>query len=726
MQHERPLDANILDLDRAGSEYGPSLAGALVLHRERPVDQVKKKLTPGAVDLNGGDGDRLVSLVALGEVDYVRDLINQVSEPLDIENPATNKLLRVLANTGYGFSVGDLLDKKVYWPVGRCLTDSQIDLLEYFISKGGGEGVEQFLEKKQVDWGNTEQFAISKKMQFGPDEVEYNLVGSLLKNLISVGRKDFPKKVVTQRLAAIDAAGLNWDDDAVKAMLLVFVVQVNSDSEVAAIILNHPPTDARAVENSEKLLRALCAFGQTENVRRALTDIWRDVPMTPVDIDAVAKHGELWDILADCGFRDEMAKHLAPLADKFFQEHQTINIKDAAEMDKLSLFVHWGYAEKVVEVLVKNNVFSVDNYHLPNIHLDRLLLAIVELGHTELVGSSLEKLIAELQTTIQSQPVVPFDFHSGYNPAVKKAMAIVPKIIGLGWILSCPELLELIVERTRYPGQADDLRERVDVERVVLKERIVAQYTPRDLRHTNFINKFDNFLEQLSMPEINFFRMILSKHGSFLHPRAVEFVKAFQNGEQFFSAIDKGGSALGVIIGSKDSYIQSDAAGQRYRPVVFAHQINRVSAEQWRHASDAGVPVEPIIEGGSFSTALDWEDGVFSRYCGNNLAFWRHVLDRPPLEPLYYLLNIMASKIYSQLDGLGIEHGHPLKGNFTVELINKNYLASKPDCDINQLPFEPSQFSFDVGDYLAEPGKWELVVRLIDWDRAVASSERGV
>lgn len=80
-----------------------------------------------------------------------------------------------------------------------------------------------------------------------------------------------------------------------------------------------------------------------------------------------------------------------------------------------------------------------------------------------------------------------------------------------------------------------------------------------------------------------------------------------------------------------------------------------------------------------------------------------------------------AREIEYKLSKLGIVHGHAHNGNFVVELINKDFIESEAISgrNINQLNRNARQnFSYDLSDYRADPNKWEIVVRLIDWDQA--------
>lgn len=148
---------------------------------------------------------------------------------------------------------------------------------------------------------------------------------------------------------------------------------------------------------------------------------------------------------------------------------------------------------------------------------------------------------------------------------------------------------------------------------------------------------------------------------------------------------------------------------------IVTNKIKASPFHFWQLAHRTNVPVAPIIRYRPNITGDVIR--VRSRYCGPSLAMT--LKDMSLQWPASFLWEVDTQKvaIALQLKQLGITHGHPHDGNFTVEFVRKEYYRQHKD-QINDMPYHPQQVSFDPIEYLIDTEQWQIVVRLIDWDQA--------
>lgn len=179
---------------------------------------------------------------------------------------------------------------------------------------------------------------------------------------------------------------------------------------------------------------------------------------------------------------------------------------------------------------------------------------------------------------------------------------------------------------------------------------------------------------------------------------------------------------------------------------VFINTIPTSSARIWENlatgklrAYDKPVPVAPILmkrrKNGEITPRIrhgkNSQSIVISRYCGISLDNLEDGLVEddgfnPELNriKLPYELNweifYKCADIMNQLGELGIDHGHMTPENFTYELISKKWLEEQFEHgeNINTVSYNPDAWSFNINDKIEYPEDWEVVVRLIDFDRA--------
>ncbi len=153
--------------------------------------------------------------------------------------------------------------------------------------------------------------------------------------------------------------------------------------------------------------------------------------------------------------------------------------------------------------------------------------------------------------------------------------------------------------------------------------------------------------------------------------------------------------------------------------VLFKHTIDSHSASAWQIAHDLGIPVAPIIR--SYKQHEN-ASRVYSRFCGFSCNVYEvlscQAQDANTLTLIWEIFekkNRILAALQQQND-LHICHGHPHVGNITVEYIEKEYF--KKFENVNTIPWQKDKIIFDPTEYLKNKDAYEVVVRLIDWDRA--------
>lgn len=242
----------------------------------------------------------------------------------------------------------------------------------------------------------------------------------------------------------------------------------------------------------------------------------------------------------------------------------------------------------------------------------------------------------------------------------------------------------------------------------------------------------------MSNSEVQFLSMFMKEYGVF-HPKFIDLI----SGNASRVEVGKTGSSLYLLGG--------DLLG------VLVNRVDEVSARAWKQLADElpdPIPVAPIIRYGHIHDGIR---SVYSRYCGPSLgefidtfglksSFSLITFPGTPQDYSYFYQDLeflygakdpliksvmsQAVQIIQNLDRRGIEHGHPHKNNFVVELIDSGYLneylsttGESGSCHtINNIPYKEEHFTFDFMRYaeVNESGdsRWTAVVRLIDLDQA--------
>jgi len=187
---------------------------------------------------------------------------------------------------------------------------------------------------------------------------------------------------------------------------------------------------------------------------------------------------------------------------------------------------------------------------------------------------------------------------------------------------------------------------------------------------------------------------------------------SFERGERssFVIEINKTDSSL-FVYGKRDH-----ATGMV--EITFVNDIPEAASLAWTRARDAGIPVAPILR-----PPVLRNDGTvrfYSRFCGRTAYSYENDFGIP--LALRTWIRQEMERIIRKTNELGTRHGHPHPGNFTVEFYRSEYLdrETAQGKTVNDVPFTPTDVTFDPIPYLERPDAWTPVVRLIDWDQATS------
>jgi len=239
---------------------------------------------------------------------------------------------------------------------------------------------------------------------------------------------------------------------------------------------------------------------------------------------------------------------------------------------------------------------------------------------------------------------------------------------------------------------------------------------------TQFKEEFDKLVENLEIEDIYFLRKFIERYG-LMSDEVVSLLTSPDHTQKL--EIYKTGSKLEIFVGGKAHGIIKRT--QRT-------ECNNV----WENASKLSpytddpekrpIAVEPIFKRSNFSNlSPEGKDAVYTRFCGLTIPRLRGVLNEidsdgdwvlgERIDELDNILEHEKQRIRRTLLEAGIDHGHAHPENFTVEFIRKSYVKGK-NLNNNELVFEKDNVTFDPRNWIKNPGEWEVVVRIIDFDRA--------
>ncbi len=282
-------------------------------------------------------------------------------------------------------------------------------------------------------------------------------------------------------------------------------------------------------------------------------------------------------------------------------------------------------------------------------------------------------------------------------------------------------------EKVENPPQeySEDEQNLIQTRFSLIKEEIVEKMFedtfPEIPKLEPLREQLKKLFSKLAYQELRFLKLGIEKYGSILHPKVQYAIKHFLGGDRIILEMAKTASELYIFIDPK-------------KGVSFVNDIQAENAQTWRLVHDAGIPVAPIVE--KETQRKSGKTRVYSRYCGLSVAEIEAALGVEPyqdhpdknLDAFHKYLLTKSQEIREQLENVRgadqndttqkVTHGHPHFGNMTVEFIRREYYDKHMESDgnINQIPFQEEQFTFDLSNYLSRPEEYTPVVRLIDWD----------
>lgn len=299
---------------------------------------------------------------------------------------------------------------------------------------------------------------------------------------------------------------------------------------------------------------------------------------------------------------------------------------------------------------------------------------------------------------------------------VKKHQWEDPEALGALWKVLLPsaekEQLAKVIEAS-YKAQKQEIKTRIlsEVER---KTSLFAIDDP------DILSDFEKFMDSITYPEMLFFQLLIDRHGV-IDPKVRKLLK----GDRFLLEIEKSGSRTFVF-----TPIKKEAED---RQILLVNQVVPESAQVWQKLADEGeIPVAPVYKTGRMipknetgevdltTTGLyGLKDSirVFSRFCGISFRQIEEIIKNTEIGEE---AKEKRKEIERKIEELGISHGHLHEGNFVIELIDKEYYQNQLEAgqNVNNIDWNKKFFSYELAEYVRNPEKWEMIVRLIDWDQA--------
>lgn len=216
--------------------------------------------------------------------------------------------------------------------------------------------------------------------------------------------------------------------------------------------------------------------------------------------------------------------------------------------------------------------------------------------------------------------------------------------------------------------------------------------------------------DTLSPVEIPFAPLAIDAEGVLSEglARLVEFTRGKRS--ECVIEIHKTGSALRVYARRNPETKSAE--------FTFVNDISPMAAKTWLFAHESDVPVAPILRRPVART--DGSVRVYSRYCGRTAFSYADNGQVP--KAFRDWIRDETARIFDELIRRGIRHGHPHGGNFTVEFYRSaTYDRARAEGKTaNQIPYSPTDVTFDPISYFERPDAWMPVIRLIDWDQATS------
>ncbi|MFQ5493406.1 MAG: hypothetical protein ACE5DX_04575 [Candidatus Dojkabacteria bacterium] len=221
-------------------------------------------------------------------------------------------------------------------------------------------------------------------------------------------------------------------------------------------------------------------------------------------------------------------------------------------------------------------------------------------------------------------------------------------------------------------------------------------------------------LEGLSLVELQFLRLFIDRYGVF-HPKIISLISGQRARHKL--EIAKTGSKLEMFVGGKGHGVII-----RTQPIEANDTWERASKISPKfsleHPEDA-LPTEVILK----------RDGerMYTAFGGMTASSLLRYLEdiQAPQESRDHFRSVVEKRVAAMRQIMhehGIDHGHDHFENFVISFVRTPYLldvdGSPKDLNTGDFKFDPDNISFDPLVWLTDPNEWQIIVRVIDFDRA--------
>lgn len=517
------------------------------------------------------------------------------------------------------------------------------------------------------------------------------------------------------------------------------LIECGHTQQVLEVLRALPPFSFDFGPEHEQILIRLVEVGEASAVAQLLLE-----KISYINFGELENHNFL-ELLIDYG----QATAVAALVEKYSTQ---LNLK--GEDNKTALLLHslvlGGCHEQVVASLQHASDFFGADLKQSTVVLFSALAkkGYPDIAHLKIGGTCLADQITLFFEQAYLDEALELDFNASQLQTDLIVMGLSEMAHKLDHYVHQPQKPALAPRVSRYQSKlpksvveipADrvvaDCDEMQDTEnRLITKARLelIAQYTGDGLAlESSLVKKIQDIVNELNRPELQFLALMIKRYGAFSESMA-KIWEGVANGAQFVGEIHKTGSELHIAGMGENAYVKKETGEpQEFRPIIFLHRIPQASANVWKTVHDQGVPVAPII---SIIPETNNQAVVVSRYCGLS------VMDFETNFANTVSGNVLLNEIKKQVDQIvqtlagetgvmeKVEHGHTHLANFTIECIDREYVDEqiKAGKNINTVSFDTKHFNFDPTKYLQSPQQWQLVVRLIDWDRATFNSPQKI
>ena len=373
------------------------------------------------------------------------------------------------------------------------------------------------------------------------------------------------------------------------------------------------------------------------------------------------------------------------LEEELAAKSETLEKEIASYQTILTQLVHYGQTEQVKEMLQDVHL-SIDLFS------QEFFFALLHQGEHQFVQ---EKIGDQLDVKNPKHQVLKDALHfekTGEMPSFSKGF----------------------VNQLRKGQEWSEKKERGEM---VKRMQYDLAFFPSSSKRDQLDQSLQEFIQALPEKVLFFLKLTVHKHGWFSKEIARMVDTLHGTKTAFVLEMGKTGSELRLY-----GEWQQKEDGEKELLITFVNDIPASAAETWQEAIDKGIPVSPILDVKKAPKGKQDITRVYSRYCGVSIDQVQKISGIP--TRFCSMLLYFGVRLKNQVSQAGIDHRHPHTGNITVEFIKKDHLEQS-NLSVNDIPFDPDQFTYNMAEYLEHPDQWELVMRMIDWDAAQSSSSHG-